>query len=222
MAAPSDDVPLFSIGAVSRMLDVAPATIRNWEDRYGAVRPVRSGGGHRLYSRTDVERLGFVRDAVEDGASPADAHRLLAERLGNGEALHEPEADAPGVLILVAEPNEHAADLIDFLLRTEGFAVEVAASATDALQVVADHSPALDVVLLLVGGGEGLELCRELKRQGAPAVLATSELRIEADALAAGADAFLGRPLDSLALLSAVRDLLGRSAIVPSRRAVGA
>ena len=40
-------VPLFSIGAVARMLDLSAATIRTWETRYGDVVPQRSQGGQR-------------------------------------------------------------------------------------------------------------------------------------------------------------------------------
>jgi hypothetical protein len=31
------DLPIYSIGAVERMLDIPAATIRNWEERYGLV-----------------------------------------------------------------------------------------------------------------------------------------------------------------------------------------
>ena len=50
-------VPLFSIGAVARMLDLSAATIRTWETRYGYVVPQRSKGGQRLYSRDQVDQL---------------------------------------------------------------------------------------------------------------------------------------------------------------------
>jgi len=72
--------PIFSIGAVARMLDLPPATIRTWETRYGLVVPERSAGGQRLYSRLQVDQLRFVHDEVVRGNRPAQAHRLLAER----------------------------------------------------------------------------------------------------------------------------------------------
>ncbi len=67
------------------MLGVETATLRAWEERYGVVVPTRSEGGQRIYSRDELERLRFVVDEVEGGTTPADAHRLLAERLGDGE-----------------------------------------------------------------------------------------------------------------------------------------
>jgi DNA-binding response OmpR family regulator len=45
-------------------------------------------------------------------------------------------------------------------------------------------------------------------------VLAVSVLQAGDDALVAGADAFLQKPLDPLELVSTVKDLLGTSALV--------
>lgn len=70
--------PVYSIRAVARMLDVPVATLRTWEDRYGQVVPARNASGHRLFSRYQVEQLVFVRVQMSNGASAADAHRLLA------------------------------------------------------------------------------------------------------------------------------------------------
>lgn len=75
------DEPLYSIGAVARMLGVSPSTLRGWEKRYGSVEPGRSKGAQRLYSRNEIDKLRFVKASLEAGASPGDAHRLLATRL---------------------------------------------------------------------------------------------------------------------------------------------
>ena len=80
-------LPLFSIGAVARMLDLSAATIRTWETRYGLVVPERSEGGQRLYSRDQVDQLRFVKEHVDIGRRPAEAHRLLSERVARGDAF---------------------------------------------------------------------------------------------------------------------------------------
>src|SRR5947209_5971722 len=113
------DQPVYSIGALARMLHTPAATLRTWQDRYGIVVPERSAGGHRLYSRAHVEQLRFVRDQVAIGLSPADAHRLLRERLESGAGLVENET--PGdvdLLILLAERDPYAADFAEYFLRT--------------------------------------------------------------------------------------------------------
>ena len=212
--------PIYGIGAVSRMLDLSPPTIRNWEDRYGVVQPDRSAGGQRLYSRDDVERLRFVRDEVVEGASPAEAHRLLTERLTADLPLSEPGPGAPGLLVLVAERDPYAAELVEHFLRTDGLAVEVVTRGEDALAAFSSTRPALTIVELLLDGGDGLAVCRELKARGADAILATSGLRLQDEALAAGADAFLAKPFSSLALVAAANDLLARSAMLGTRAGV--
>lgn len=72
------------------MLDVPVATLRTWEDRYAQVVPARNDSGHRLFSRQQVEQLRFIRAQMGVGASAADAHRLLAERMQDGMPLTAP------------------------------------------------------------------------------------------------------------------------------------
>jgi DNA-binding transcriptional MerR regulator len=207
---------IYSIGAVERMLGIPAATIRNWEERYGLVKPERSGGGHRLYTRTQVEQLRFVKERVDRGLQPAEAHRLLGERLEGGGDFRftdqrEPEAR---LLILLAERDPYAAEFAEFFLRTEGYDVALALGADDAVRKFEQLSPQLTVVELLISGGAGAELCRRLKKSGALACLAISTLESRDEALEAGADAFLQKPLDPLQFVSTVKDLLGKSAFL--------
>ena len=85
---------IYSIGAVERMLDIPAATIRNWEERYGLVKPERSDGGHRLYTRAQVEQLRFVKEGLDRGLQPAEAHRLLGEQLARRSGVRSTDAGA--------------------------------------------------------------------------------------------------------------------------------
>ena len=210
---------VYSIGAVARMLDVPVATIRNWEERYATILPERSAGGHRLYSRDDVEQLRFISAEVARGLSAADAHRVLAERNAAGGVATDDDLRAgTRLLVLVAERDRVAADLQQFFLRTEGYDVQLAFDAGEAEERWREHRPDLAIVDLMISGGKGAELCRRLKeQQDARAVLAISVLDARDDALAAGADAFLQKPVDPLELVSTVKDLLGASALVARR-----
>src|SRR4029079_7311853 len=80
----SSSEPIYSIGAVSRMLGIPSATLRTWEVRYGVVVPQRSAGGQRLYTRSQIEELTFIGGAMDSGSSAADAHRVLRERVAEG------------------------------------------------------------------------------------------------------------------------------------------
>jgi DNA-binding transcriptional MerR regulator len=205
---------LYSIGAVCRMLDLAPATLRNWEERYGIGPPKRSAGGHRLYSRLDVERLQFVLERLEEGLQPAEAHRLLSERVENGLPLAVAAADAPRVLILLAERDLLAAQLDEYFLRTEGYEVACALETREAHALFVQLQPRVAVIDLMISGGSGLALCRELKAAGLTAAIALSPLETRDQALEAGADVFLRKPIDPLQLISTVRDLLGTSSLL--------
>lgn len=207
------DIPIYSISAVERMVGVPAATLRNWEERYGLIQPQRSEGGHRLYTRHQVEQLGFLAAQVEQGLQPAEAHRLLTERLTQEPTgrLASPEAERT-ILILLAERDPFAAEIAEFFLRTEGYEVVLAFDAEDAERVYEQRSPQLAVVELLISGGTGAALCRRLKERGTTACLAISALDAREQALEAGADAFLQKPFDPLRLVSTVKDLLGASA----------
>jgi DNA-binding transcriptional MerR regulator len=210
------DPPVYSIGAVERMLGIPAATVRNWEERYGLVKPERSGGGHRLYTRAQVEQLRFVKEGLDRGLQPADAHRLLGERLERGGDLRstdEREA-APRLLILLAERDPYAAEFAEFFLQTEGYEVVLALDADDAARKFEQLLPQLAVIELLISGGTGAELCHRLKEAGVHACLAISTLEARDQALAAGADAFLQKPLEPLQFVSTVKDLLGKSAFL--------
>jgi DNA-binding transcriptional MerR regulator len=47
----------FKIGEVSELLGVEPYVLRYWETEFRALSPKKSGTGHRLYRRKDVELL---------------------------------------------------------------------------------------------------------------------------------------------------------------------
>jgi DNA-binding transcriptional MerR regulator len=47
----------FKIGEVSVLLGVEPYVLRYWESEFSALAPKKSGKGHRLYRRKDVETL---------------------------------------------------------------------------------------------------------------------------------------------------------------------
>jgi DNA-binding transcriptional MerR regulator len=209
-----DSRPIYSIGAVARMVGVPVATLRTWEERYALVVPERNTSGHRRFSRGQVEQLGFVKMRMAEGMGTADAHRLLAEQRGAGRPVAAPDGHSPGRLILLAEHDPYAAELQEYFLKTEGFEVEVALGGEAARRSFLDSSPSLVVVELLISGGSGFSLCRFFKQDHDVPVVAVSVLQCQDRAIEAGADAFLPKPLEPLQFVSTVRDLLGSSAFL--------
>jgi DNA-binding transcriptional MerR regulator len=206
--------PVYSISAVARMLGIPTATLRTWEDRYAQVMPERNATGHRLFSRAQVEQLRFVKLSMADGLSAADAHRLLAEQVDGGRPVLSGVSHQPRLLILLAEHDPYAAELQEYFLKTEGFQVDVALGGEAARQSFVEKSPSLVVVEVLISGGVGLSLCKFFKADRDVPVVAVSALACRDQAIEAGADAFLLKPIEPLQFVSTVRDLLGSSAFL--------
>ena len=150
----------------------------------------------------EVELAGRKRETRAVGDLERDASRQLARE------------QAPRLLILLAERDPYAAEFAEFFLQTEGYEVALALDADDAARKFEQLLPQLAVIELLISGGTGAHLCQRLKEAGVPACLVISTLDARDQALAAGADAFLRKPLDPLQFVSTVKDLLGKSAFL--------
>jgi DNA-binding transcriptional MerR regulator len=68
--APQPDAPeipdklYFRIGEVSALLGVEPYVLRYWESEFPTLTPKKSGTGHRLYRRKDVELLLRIKSLL--------------------------------------------------------------------------------------------------------------------------------------------------------------
>jgi MerR family transcriptional regulator, light-induced transcriptional regulator len=78
---PVSVTPKYLIGVVTKLTGLSIDVVRVWERRYGAVRPLRSAGGTRLYSDMDVLRLNRLHRAVEQGYGIGQAARLSESEL---------------------------------------------------------------------------------------------------------------------------------------------
>lgn len=58
---------LHPVRVVVQRTGLSPDVLRAWERRYGAVEPVRTAGGQRLYTGADIERLGLLHEATRAG-----------------------------------------------------------------------------------------------------------------------------------------------------------
>jgi DNA-binding transcriptional MerR regulator len=56
----------FKIGEVSDLLGVEPYVLRYWETEFPVLSPKKSGTGHRLYRRKDVELLLRIKHLLRD------------------------------------------------------------------------------------------------------------------------------------------------------------
>ena len=75
------DKLFFRIGEVSTMLGLEPYVLRYWESEFPSLSPKKSGTGHRLYRRKDVELLLQIKHLLYEKRFTIDGARqhLLAE-----------------------------------------------------------------------------------------------------------------------------------------------
>ncbi|MBB6453797.1 DNA-binding transcriptional MerR regulator [Salirhabdus euzebyi] len=72
---------MYSIKKVSELLDIPTVTIRAWENRYHVVSPIRSNGGHRLYSDKEIETLKWLKEQTQEkGMKIGEAVHLLNQK----------------------------------------------------------------------------------------------------------------------------------------------
>jgi MerR family transcriptional regulator, heat shock protein HspR len=68
---------LYFISMAARLLDMHPQTLRKYE-RLGLVRPTRTVGAMRVYTRDELDRLRLIKYLVEDArVNLAGVQRLL-------------------------------------------------------------------------------------------------------------------------------------------------
>jgi DNA-binding transcriptional MerR regulator len=108
------------IGELSKRVGVSPELLRAWERRYGLLRPARSAGGLRLYSRADVERVTLMQQHLAQGMAAAEAAALAVRHANSKEAARtafRPEAirtELAAALDAFDEPRAQA--ILDRLL----------------------------------------------------------------------------------------------------------
>ena len=105
---PFDDehAPLFTVGQVAEMLEVQQAFLRRL-DEFEVVRPSRSAGGQRRYSRVEITRVQYVVELVDAGMTLAAIRRILDLE----QRLARLAAERDALRAALAERNEIIARL---------------------------------------------------------------------------------------------------------------
>ncbi|MEV6304486.1 response regulator transcription factor [Actinoplanes sp. NPDC051861] len=125
-------------------------------------------------------------------------------------------------LVLVVDDDPTVSDVVRRYLEQDGCRVRLAADGLAALAAVDAERPDLVVLDLMLGGLDGLEVCRRLQRDqpGLPVVMLTA-LGEESDrvlGLEVGADDYVTKPFSPRELTLRVRSVLRRTAPVASPR----
>src|ERR1700689_1714136 len=92
----------FRIGEVSRLAGIKPYVLRFWETEFSSLGPKKSGKGHRLYRRKDVELVLEIKRLLYDKRYTIEgARKYLDSRSREAGAK---SADASTAKSLRAQP----------------------------------------------------------------------------------------------------------------------
>jgi DNA-binding transcriptional MerR regulator len=100
----------FKIGEVSDLLGVEPYVLRYWESEFTALSPKKSGTGHRLYRRKDVEMLLRIKHLLYDKKFTIEGARQSLHEAARGP---KPRGAAKSGI----QPNLFSADLLPEIRR---------------------------------------------------------------------------------------------------------
>jgi DNA-binding transcriptional MerR regulator len=145
----------YGIGAVAKLTGLSDHTIRVWERRYDAVVAERAANGRRVYSPSDVEKLGLLKTLTDHGLAigqiAADSLEALRERV---QALRDfvqaPMPDRVAVALLgdflhgLATAHDRDIAPVEILVADSSRDSFVADLARHPVDVVAVEVPVLD------------------------------------------------------------------------------
>jgi MerR family transcriptional regulator, light-induced transcriptional regulator len=77
------NLAVYPIRTVAKLTGVSEGALRAWEVRYGVIAPARTAGGHRLFSRHDIDTILEIQHMLHvEGLSMAGVQSVLARAAG--------------------------------------------------------------------------------------------------------------------------------------------
>lgn len=83
----------YPLRTAARLTGLSPSLLRAWERRYAVVTPIRTPGGTRRYTASDLDRLRLVKAAVDAGHRISQVAQLDMEALARFASAPEPASD---------------------------------------------------------------------------------------------------------------------------------
>jgi two-component system, OmpR family, alkaline phosphatase synthesis response regulator PhoP len=116
--------------------------------------------------------------------------------------------------ILIVDDETNIVELEKLYLRREGYQVESAGNACDALALSSSFNPDLIILDIMLPDRDGLEVCKQIRTNNNVPILMLSARREDVDrivGLELGADDYLTKPFNPHELIARVKAILRRS-----------
>lgn len=119
--------------------------------------------------------------------------------------------------VLIVDDEEHIVELLQFNLVNAGYKVITANNGLDALKKVKENKPDLLLLDLMLPGMDGLDVCKEIKRDKETSKTSIIMLNAKSEeldkilGLELGADDYITKPFSIRELLARVKAVLRRS-----------
>jgi len=85
----------FRIGEVARLAGIKPYVLRFWETEFPSLGPKKSGTGHRLYRRKEVEMVLEIKRLLYEKRFTIEGARKFLETRAKPEAVRAAKAVKP-------------------------------------------------------------------------------------------------------------------------------
>ncbi|WP_310830817.1 response regulator transcription factor [Paenibacillus pedocola] len=121
--------------------------------------------------------------------------------------------------ILIVDDDKEIAELIGVYLRNEGYQISIVQDGLEALQFMERHSVDLVILDVMMPKMNGLDVCREIRKEHEIPVLMLSAKTEDMDkivGLMTGADDYMIKPFNPLELTARVKALLRRANYQPT------
>jgi DNA-binding response OmpR family regulator len=120
--------------------------------------------------------------------------------------------------VLVVDDEDHIVELARIYLTREGYEVEGVGDGSQALARFGQIKPDLVVLDIMLPGADGLEICKEIRKQSqVPIIMLTArdEVTDKVVGLEVGADDYLTKPFHPQELVARAKALLRRARVEP-------
>ncbi len=193
-------------GSITRKhggLGLGLSIVRYLVELHGGAVSVESAGKNK----GATFRVTLPRPLPDD--SPVDVDPTAATTRGSVKSDSTPRLT--GLRVLVVDDESDARDLLATILEMKEADVQTAGSLTEAINIIAAWRPEIVISDIAMPGGGGYELIRHIRRSGSnvPAIAVTAHVSDEArtDALAAGFQMHLSKPVEPSELVISVHNL---------------